>query len=241
MMSESERVDRFSAAYNRIDHALSEMVGEAGTTARHRKHAFARKIRILANRQRRFVRYADFLLEIGELRNAIVHNRTADEHYIAVPNEETVLELEKIEQRILDPERVIPRFERNVLTLAPDTTLAEAWNLVRDSGRSRFPVYGREGFIGLLTSNGFARFCADRVVDGRLELDATKVQIADVLQADHRKDQVAFVGRNALVDDVDGLYSRKEPLEAVLITEHGKLSERPIGMICAADVAALED
>ncbi|MCK4874014.1 MAG: CBS domain-containing protein [Phycisphaerales bacterium] len=240
-MTESERVDRFAAAYNRIDHALSDLLDEE---PRRRRHSFAAKVRIASRRKKRFHRFADFLLEVGELRNAIVHNRTADEMFIAVPNEETVLDLERIEQRMLDPERVIPRFQRKVLTLSPDQSLADTWNLVQDSGYSRFPVYGKEGFVGLLTSNGFTRWCAGRLKGGRLEIDASAVSVAEVLAVDSRRDRVAFVSREALVDDVDDMYSQRGDagrLEAVIITEHGKRHERPIGLICASDIAALED
>jgi hypothetical protein len=49
------------------------------------------------------------------------------------------------------------------------------------------------------------------------------------------------VARDALIDEVDDLYSGKQPLEAVIVTEHGRPSERPLGIICASDVAALQD
>jgi predicted transcriptional regulator len=240
-MTESERVDRFAAAYNRIDHMLSELIDEE---PRRRRHGFAAKVRIASRRRKRFQRFTDFLLEVGELRNAIVHNRAVDEMFIAVPNEETVLDLERVEQRMLDPERVIPRFQRKVLTLAPDQSLAQTWNLVRESGYSRFPVYDKEGFVGLLTTNGFTQWCASRFQGSKLEIDASAVSVAEVLAVDSRRDRVAFVSREALVDDVDDLYSQRGEagrLEAVLITEHGKRHERPIGLICASDIAAIED
>ena len=238
MMTESERVDRFEAAYNRIDHALDDLLKGKGGRSR---HGFTAKVRTAANRIRRFGRYADFLLEIAELRNAIVHNRTGDDLYIAVPNEETVRELEKIEQRIVAPERVTPRFQKVVLTVEPDTTLDETWKKISDTGVSRFPVYGREGCLGLLTSNGIGRWCAKQVKSGRLEIDARSITVSEVMTEDTRRERIAFVARDALMDDVNDLYSGKKPLEAVIVTEHGRPSERPLGIICASDVAALED
>jgi len=237
-MTEEERVERFESAYNRIDRALTELLGEA---RRKRRHGFSARIRILANQKPRFARYADFLLEVGELRNAIVHNRSGDDHYIAVPNSQTVLELERIEQRLLAPERVIPKFQRVVMTVAPEESLAELWSRMSEHGYSRFPVYGREGFVGLLTSHGIARYCASQARSGRLELDASAVPVSELLEHDSRRERVAFVARDALIDDVDHLFSRMQRLEAVLITEHGKPHERPIGILCPSDVAALSD
>lgn len=233
-MTEEERIKRFETAYNRIDHALADMIGKNTD----RRKTFAAKVRIVASRQRRMAKYADFLSEIGDLRNAIVHNRTDENHYIAVPSEETVHELERIEKELFSPERVVPRFERNVTALSPDQSLAEVLDLLRDDGYSRYPVYANEGFVGLLTSNGIARWAAGHVTGGRLEIDLNEVKLADVLAEDHRKDRVAFVSRDALIDDVDDRFSHEKHLEAVLITPSGKPHEKPIGMICAPDIAS---
>ncbi|MHC5023653.1 MAG: CBS domain-containing protein [Planctomycetota bacterium] len=236
-MTEDERVRRFEIAYNRVDHYLGEAIGDSALGRRRR---FAARVRTAAHRRRRLARHVDFLLEAGELRNAIVHNRLGDGSYIAVPNEQTVLELERIERKLSAPDRVFPRFERTVRTLAPDSTLADALGLIRDDGFSRYPVYGREGFVGLLTANGVTRWCADQLHGGHLEVDATAVHVADLLEADHHRENVAFVARDALVDDVDEMFS-DTTLEAVIITEHGRTHEKPLGMICPPDVAALEN
>ncbi len=236
-LPEEERIRRFEEAYNRIDRELVDLIG---TGNNRRKHSFTAKVRIAANRQRRIARYADFLIEIGELRNALVHNRTGEDFYIAVPSEQTVLELERIEKKFFSPEKVIPRFENEVVTLAPEQTLAEVLELLRDDGYSRYPVYAREGFVGLLTSNGIARWAAGHVRDRRLEIDLEKVRIGEVLEEDHRRDRVAFVSRDTTIDDVDELFNNRVPIEAVLITPSGKPHEKPIGMICAPDVAAFE-
>lgn len=235
-MTEKDRVERFEAAYNRIDHALTEL-----TEQKRHKRPFAAKVRLAANRRRRLGRHADFLLEIGELRNALVHQRTDRDYYIAVPNEDTVLELERIEQRMFSPPRVTPKFLRKVTVLQADQSLADVLTHIRDDGYSRYPVYERDSFVGLLTTNGMARWAADNVTGGRLDVDLTKVSVNDVLPADHRRESVAFVARDAFIDDVDLMFAGKSPLEAVIITENGKPHETPLGMICSAEIASLED
>jgi predicted transcriptional regulator len=234
-MNEAERIRRFETAYNRIDHALADLIGNS---TNRRKNSFATKVRIAAARQRRIARHADFLAEIGDLRNALVHSRTDEEHYIAVPSEQTVLELEQIEKNLFSPDRVIPRFERKVQTLSGDQTMADLLGLMRDDGYSRYPVYDKEGFVGLLTTNGIARWAAGSVKGNRLEIDLSQVKVSDVLAEDHRRDRVAFVSRDAFIDDVDDLFSREKHIEAVIITPSGKPHEKPIGMICAPDIAS---
>lgn len=237
-MTEGERVQRFESAYNRIDHALSDLLKRKGGTER---LPFSGKLRMAGNRFRRFRKYLDFLHDIGELRNAIVHNRTEPNTYLAAPNEETVQRLEHIEKRLFSPERVTPKFQKEVIVLQADQSLAEAWELLRTDGYSRYPVYDGEQFIGLLTANGFARWCAARVENNYLNIDTTKVTVREILDADHRRTNVLFIARKAYVDDADELFQRTPKLEAILITEHGKEHETPLGMICAADVAAIED
>ena len=233
-MTEAERIDRFEQAYNRIDHALNDMIGSERNP---RKHHVAAKVRIAANRRRRMARYADFLLEIGELRNAVVHNRTGDEYFIAVPSQQTVEELERIEQQMFSPERVVPRFQREVRTLAPDDSVAHVLSLIQDDGYSRYPVYSREGFVGLLTPNGVARWIASHMKGNRLEVDVAAAPVSDVLAADHRREAVAFVSRDAFIDDVEEQFREQRPLEAVIITEHGKVHQQPIGLIGPGDLA----
>ena len=235
-MTETERVDRFEAAYNRIDHELTDLTSSGGDR---RKHGFAAKVRIAANRRKRLAKFSDFLLEIGELRNALVHGRLGDETYLAVPSEATVLELERIEKSAFSPERVLPRFERKVVKLQAGQPLADAWRLVREDGFSRYPVYEQNRFVGLLTSNGFARWCARQLKGTKIDVDTADARVGDVVAFDHRREAVEFVSREALIDDVEQMFRETRPLEAVLITEHGRPDQSPIGMICAQDMASL--
>ena len=237
-MTEQERIERFETAYNRIDRRMGEIIGDDGHGNRHR--TFASKVRIAANRYRRFGKFVDFLLEIGDLRNALIHNRTGDNLYMATPSEKTVTELERIEQAMFSPERVDRKFQRPVTILTPAQTLAEAFALIRDDGYSRYPVYGDDGFIGLATANGFARWVAGQFAGGQVEFDPTTVTIETILEMDHRKDLVVFISRDALVDDVVQIFADRKPLEAVIITENGRMHEKPLGLVSAMDIAGLE-
>lgn len=233
-MTEQERVQRFETAYNRIDHALSEI---ADDRAGHRK-TFAARVRLAANRMRRLAKHADFLLEIGELRNALVHNRLGDGVYIAVPNHDTVVQLEEIERSLLSPKRVIPVFQRAVKTLEGGATLADAWRLMRHEGYSHYPVYERGTFIGLLTSNGLARWVASRAENGVLHVDGRKTAVRDVLPVDHRRDCAAFVRSDTAVDDLPAMFHDNPRLEAVIITKTGSRNESPLGVVFPADLIA---
>ncbi|MGI9013532.1 MAG: CBS domain-containing protein [Phycisphaerales bacterium] len=235
-MTDEERVRRFETAYNRIDRALEDLT-QRGDSSKERRRTYASKVRIAANRVRRLARHVDFLLEVGELRNAIVHNRLGDGSYIAVPNEQTVLELETIEKRLFSPEKVVPRFQRTVQSLQVHDSLALAWELVRSTGFTRFPVYENGSFIGLLTSNGFTRWCAGAMdKKGQLTIDTHDVQVRDVMATDHHREFAALVAVDATIDEVAELFRENALLEAVIVTQHGRATEKPIGLICASDI-----
>jgi hypothetical protein len=233
-MTERERIDRFETAFNRIDRDLGALIGDSPD----RRHTFAARVRIAAGKRRRLGRHSDFLLEIGELRNALVHSRTEVERYLAVPSEEAVIELESISQSISRPVTVIPRFARKVAIIQASTTLATAWDFIRQDGYTKYPVYDRGAFVGLLTPNGFTRWCAAHVNDGRLEVDMKGVRVSDVLAADRRRDAVVFLAADAAVDDARLAFADDPRLEAVIITSHGKTSEAPLGLIVAGDIAS---
>jgi CBS domain-containing protein len=236
-MTERERMERFEAAYNRIDRGLNELLDRKVDA---RRHTFGARVRMAAGRHRRLARYADFLHEVGDLRNALVHSRFGEETYLAVPSARTVEELEAIERRAFSPERVLPRFGRTVTTLKADDPLADIWPLIRNDGYSRYPVYDAGRFAGLLTSNGVARWCSARFHDGVMPVDTREIRVAEVLAADHRRANVAFVPQTALIDDVETLFADRPGLEAVLITPAGREDERPVGLVCAGDIAALK-
>ena len=83
------RVDRFESAYNRIDREMQRILDEPREG---RRRGYASSVRQIANVRRHFGRHLDFLLEVGELRNALIHNRFGEVEYIAVPTEATVAE-----------------------------------------------------------------------------------------------------------------------------------------------------
>jgi len=125
-----------------------------------------------------------------------------------------------------------------VVKLQANQPLADAWRLVREDGFSRYPVYEQNRFVGLLTSNGFARWCAQQLKGTKIDVDTADARVGDVVAFDHRREAVEFVSREALIDDVEQLFREARPLEAVLITEHGRPDQSPIGMICAQDMAS---
>ena len=156
------RIARFEGAYNRIDRELQRLLDEPREG---RRRGFAASVRQIAAERRHFARHLDFLLETGELRNALVHNRFGDVEYIAVPTEATVRQLEIIEEELRTPTPLRTLAAKDVVTLSVNDRIGHALALVRDKGVVRFPVRRDGRIVALLTASGIVRWIASHDIE----------------------------------------------------------------------------
>ena len=156
------RIARFESAYNRIDRDLQRLLDEPREG---RRRGFAASVRQIAAERRHFARHLDFLLEAGELRNALVHNRFGDVEYIAVPTEATVRQLEMIEEELRTPTPLRTLAAKDVVTLSVNDRIGHALALVRDKGVVRFPVRRDGRIVALLTASGIVRWIASHDIE----------------------------------------------------------------------------
>lgn len=260
---ERSRVDRFEAAYNRIDRELQRLLDEPREG---RRRGFAASVRQIAAERRHFARHLDFLLETGELRNALVHNRMGAVEYIAVPTESTVAQLEAIDEELRKPVALRAFAAKDVVTVSVDDRVGHVLALVKQKGYVRFPVRMDGRIVALLTASGIVRWIAshdidacalphlarqgrasDGQLDGEIRLSdgeriictIASVSVGEVLARDHRKDEFAILGRDATVEQALALWTRNPRLEAVIITERGRAEESPLGIATATDLIKL--
>ncbi|MEY3025470.1 MAG: hypothetical protein RLZZ238_367 [Planctomycetota bacterium] len=268
---ERARIDRFEAAYNRIDREMQRLLDEPREG---RRRGFASCVRQIAAERRHFGRHLDFLLEIGELRNALVHNRTGVDEYIAVPTERTVAQLEGIDEELRKPIPLRSVAAKDVATVSVDDRVGHVLALVKQKGVVRFPVLRDGRIIALLTASGVVRWIAshdieacalphlarkgraaegpldghlDGSLDGEIRLSdgeriictIAAVSVGEVLARDHRKDEFAVMARDASAEHALSLWTRNPRLEAVIVTEHGRADETPLGIATATDLIKL--
>jgi CBS domain-containing protein len=256
------RIARFEGAYNRIDRELQRLLNEPREG---RRRGFAASVRQIAAERRHFARHLDFLLEAGELRNALVHNRFGDVEYIAVPTEATVRQLELIEEELRTPVPLRALAAKEVVSISTTDRIGHVLALVRDKGVVRFPVRRDGRIVALLTASGLVRWIAShdiescvlpdreppRAAAGPLDARAAtsngeriicaiaSVTVGEALARDHRKDEYALLPRTASADEALSLWSKNPRLEAVIITEHGRADEAPLGIATATDLIKL--
>lgn len=260
---EHARIDRFEAAYNRIDRELQRLLNEPREG---RRRGFASCVRQIASERRHFARHLDFLLEAGELRNALVHNRLGTTEYIAVPTMSTVQQLEAIDEELRRPVALRAFAAKEVVSVSVDDRVGRVLALVKEKGYVRFPVRRDGRIVALLTASGVVRWIASHDIEacalpamtrdaraltgpldetlslsdgGRIICTIAAVSVGEVLARDHRKDEYALLARDASVEDALALWSRNPRLEAVIITERGRADETPLGIATATDLIKL--
>ena len=147
----NSNAERFLNAYARIEQALRKIV------APDRFLKFYELVNCAAKSEPIVKEYRSDLLEFGELRNAIVHNR-ADGRVIAEPDDDAVAAIERIAAHLTAPPRVLPLFKKKVITVASRDPISKAVMLLYRHSFSQLPVTEGGITVGLLTSNTITRW-----------------------------------------------------------------------------------
>ena len=223
--------ERFLTAFRRIERWLESNTrgGRNYDGFTHALHHFARHNNVIR-------RNRDDLRQFAELRNAMVHEY-AGEKVIAEPNDWSVERIEAIAQELASPPRVLPAFSKQVVTVAPAASLAEALRMMAKHEYSQLPVYDNGRCRGLLTGEAIARWLRGRVEDDVVSL--SEPTVAQVLRTGgSQRENYRFVDRQTTLFDVLDLFAshRAAKLEALLITHSGKPTEAPLGIVTTHDL-----
>ncbi len=232
-LSEHEKnlIEKFEATYNLIERELRRILGRDKYTS------FSRLVDEYARqRKKAFEADADYLKMIGELRNLIIHEKIKPYQYVAIPTPGIIARLDKILERLKNPPLVIPTFGAEVETVSTDDSIAGVLKRISDKNYSQFPVYQGDDFKGLLTENGITRWLARYVSDKLSLVELDEVLVKEVLDQEEQRQNWMFIARNKPVDEVIELFGENELLEAILITETAKDSERLIGIATRWDM-----
>lgn len=185
-------------------------------------------------------RYKDDLKEFADLRNAIVHERS-DGHVIAEPNKQAVTEIERIKNYLIEPPSVYPAFKADILSFDSKRPIGEAVKAMHAHSFSQISILENNKFKGILTANTVTRWLGANVKDDLFSLSETTIN--SVLEYTENFEQFNFIPKNQSVFDTINLFHEAENngfrLEAAFITEHGKKTEKIIGIVTLADFSKL--
>jgi len=182
-------------------------------------------------------RYANLLKKLGRLRNFVIHEYSRDKP-MTVPTPYTVERIAAIRDELLSPPSLYSVSTRTVATCGPSDPVGQAAKKMQEGSFSQLPVYDSSTFVGLLTAETVARWVASNLADGQELMVEEKV--AEVLGHQEDPENHAFLSRASTVLDglaaFDAFLRRGKRLEAVLLTENGRPTEQPLGIVTVHDI-----
>ncbi len=221
--------DLFLISFNRIEKWMRDEMGNA------RNMGFTELVRRLAQRKQLMIRkYEDDLLQLAQLRNAIVHDRIAVDFVIAEPNDWTVKRIQLIEQELIRPETVLPRFAKRVTGFEQDLPLLELLKIVAEKRYSQFPLYNKGKFVALITLRNIGFWLAKESQKGPVDL--TNKRALDLIIQNGKYTNYHFVPAKTYIYEVEAMFREQGTLEAVLITKDGNPDGNLLGIIRPRDI-----
>lgn len=226
--------DRFLTAFSAIEKHLRKVVGSET------RQSFSDMIRPAAQKASAVRRFEIDLREYGDLRNAIVHERR-DGKAIAEPHDSTVFAIERIRDQLLSPPRVLPHFIKRVVSCSISDAVGNVAAQMLDGSFSQVPACDGAACVALLTAETVARWVAAQFKrhGGMLE-DAP---VSEVLEFTEDRENFAFVSREdtlfETLEQFRRFADRGKTLDAIIVSETGKRTEQPLGIITIYDVPTI--
>lgn len=224
-----KQAETFLSSYNRIEKELKRQLGNPSSMG------FSEMVRRLSKKRDNLVgSHENDLLQLAQLRNAIVHDQIADDFVIAEPNDWAVDRILLIEKALTNPEKVLPRFAKKVTGFEQTLPLLELLKIVAQKRYSQFPIYDKGIFQGLITLRTIGLFFAEASLHKTLNLEGQTVQ--DLLVVTPKRTNFEFVAADTTVAEVEQMFRTENLLEAILITKEGNSDGNLLGIIRPRDI-----
>ncbi len=229
--NQKSNAERFIVAYNTIDHLLRSIYGFK------RNISYADLIRKAVPLNSIVRKYEDELIDYGRLRNSIVH-KTNPNYVIAEPHEEVVEEFEQIARLISTPPTALSRVcKHEVLTTEASVPVMDILKLIAQTGFKNIPVYKANTMIGVAVGSEVLERIGQCILHGE-DIDdfVKKTPIEELVTRPEESEVYKIVDKNLTIERALNMFFLSRRLQLIIITEHGKLSENPLGVVTVADV-----
>ncbi|MBT2659060.1 hypothetical protein J7E81_28210 [Bacillus sp. ISL-18] len=232
--TDNELSERFEVAFNKIHTWLQKNIKHAKTTK------YTELLRIGFPIHAIIRKHYDDLKIYGRLRNSIVHDKVEPGFYIAEPHMSVVEQIEMIASKINEPRTALSIATKPVFYYLEDAKLKDILTVINRKRYSVYPIYNQSGYKWLLTAEGIIQWFSQNLVENTVYLD--EVRVKD-LYSFNPPLSVEFVGQETdmfVVEEIFEEYHQKnKKLEAVILTETGDQSEKPLGIITSWDLVEI--
>jgi len=225
--------DRFLKIFNELEQTLKKKTGRFEHTP------FFELIEIGRKRLPINSKSAEFLQSMGNLRNAIIHGEGYPKNIVADPRQETVDKFQGIVSSITSPVRVDQKFRRHIDFFRPEDSLRDILPYMQKNDYSQVVVLIDEEHK-VLTSEAIVRWLGATNGSSQGFDSVSALEVHKHEQGEVQK----WIPRKALVDEAlqafeSALEKGIPRLHAILITETGKPTEKPFGIITPWDLLGI--
>jgi predicted transcriptional regulator len=220
--------DRFEAAYNKIDALLRKKIDAT------RAIAFSAIVIEAAKKDPTIRAYKDDLLEYGDLRNAIVHDRGTSPILLADPRAAAVVNIEKIWDRLSHPRKLRSLTRRGSLhVFTVDAKLTELLSYMREKDFSQVIAVQNQKYL-IVSTEGLAHWLEAKSKEEIIDLSETRVGDVIVFEP---KDSCRYLSADDTIDRAREVFATDvgKRIFSVLVTEHGRPTETPINILTPWD------
>jgi CBS domain-containing protein len=186
-------------------------------------------------------REARSLKDFGRLGNAIKNHQNFPREKIAEPTNKTLSDFRYLVESIISPKNLIPTFLTQIRCFSPKDQLVMALRYMRDNDFSQI-VIAEKGGLSILTVERVAKWLeqqADKDV-----ISVSKAKISDALAFD-LLDTFEVMGPKDTIYEAqqafkNSIEKNRPRLFAVIITDNGKRTGKPIGIVTPWDLTPEE-
>jgi len=184
-------------------------------------------------------RYEFDLREFSDLRNAITHGNMGKDVAIAEPHDKVVEQLKLIKEQIMAAPPITSVVNHQVRIVDGDMKLSAALGIMNDHGYGQLPVYDGDRYKGIFNGEILMRWLRGHAESSVLEMD--RVTLEEIIESDRDQGhQVIFKPRSSSVfeiqETVEHYTDKQYRLQAIIVTENGLPTEKPLTIITSADL-----
>lgn len=148
-----DNINQFISEFNLLHKAMNDK-------AEVEIESFGRLLHYMKKNDRTVEHYYDQLDVIRDLRNTLVHEKVSVDFELAIPTDEIIARIKHIRESIEMPGAVKDFFTKEVATLHVNDPLSKLLARVKETPYSQFPIFSKQGMVGVLSDNGVAKWLA---------------------------------------------------------------------------------
>jgi len=179
--------------------------------------------------------HAHFLRRMGNLRNAILHDTEYPVSIIAIPKESIVEKFESICRTIYEPKTALQIATKKIATHTVDVGLSEVLILMKNNDFSQIIIRKPDDSYGVLTREGIARWMESNIEEDLISIKEAKID--DILPFESTESWQFIEAKATIYDALSYFSDTARRVQALLVTQNGRVKEKPIGLITFWDIS----